>query len=103
LGLQGSVVRLRLEPGKEGLHTAQMEERMQQALQRRFGAATGLSIEHGVAGAEAPSDTLAQREARAAAQALAAARAALDADPKVMELGERFGARVAADTIQPNS
>ncbi len=102
LGLQGSVVRLRLEPGKEGLHTAQMEERMQQALQRRFGAATGLSIEHGVAGAEAPSDTLAQREARAAAQALAAARAALDADPKVMELGERFGARVAADTIQPN-
>jgi DNA polymerase III subunit gamma/tau len=101
IGLDGQTVRLALAPGKEGLHTAQMEERIQQALQQRCGPATRLVIEHGAA-ASGTADTLAQREARAAAAELASARASIESDPTVIAISERFGARVAADTVKPN-
>lgn len=100
-GLDGQTVRLALVPGKEGLHTAQMEDRIQQALQKSCGPTTRLVIEHG-APIAATSDTLADREARAAAAELAAARAAIESDPTVVAISERFGARVAADSVKPH-
>jgi len=47
-------------------------------------------------------DTPAKIEARAAAAEIAAARAALEVEPAVRALKERFGASVAPDTIKPN-
>ncbi len=102
LGLDGGTIRLRLDPGKEGLHTAQMEERLQQTLQQHFGAATRLTIEHGNSGDAAPSNTLAQLEAQAAAAAHAAAHEALGADPTVVGLHEKFGARIVSETVKFN-
>jgi DNA polymerase-3 subunit gamma/tau len=100
-GIDGSTVRLALVAGKEGLHTDSMAERLQQALQRHCGAQVRLAIERG-ATATGADDTLAQRDARAAAAELAAARASLESDPMVMAISERFGARVAADSVRPN-
>jgi DNA polymerase-3 subunit gamma/tau len=102
VALEGSTLRLRLDAGKEGLHTDQMDERLQQALQSRFGANTRLVVEHGVGGEAAPSDTLAQRDAQKAAQDHAAAVAALEADPTVMGLSARMGARIVSETVKPN-
>ena len=101
-GVSGSTLLLRLHAGKAGLHTAQMEERVQSALQQRFGATTRLVIEHSAGGEAMPADTLAQREADEQAERLAQAHAELILDPNVADLTRRFGAKVVADTVKPN-
>lgn len=101
-GVSGSTLMLRLDAGKEGLHTAQMEERLQSALQQRFGATVRLVIEHGVGGDVVASDTPAQREAEAQAARLAEAQAELSRDPNVIGMGRRFGAKVVTETVKPN-
>jgi cobalamin-dependent methionine synthase I len=100
--VSGSTLLLRLHAGKAGLHTAQMEERLQSALQQRFGATTRLVIEHSAGGEAMPADTLAQREADEQAERLAQAHAELILDPNVADLTRRFGAKVVADTVKPN-
>ena len=103
LGEERGVIRLRLERRSEQLRTPQIEERLAQALSRQRGAATRVIIERDEteqAGAEAI-DTPARREARVVEAELADARAALEADPTVRALRERFGASVAADTVKP--
>ena len=97
------MIRLRLERRSEQLRTPQIEERLAQALSRQRGVATRVIIERDEteqAGAEAI-DTPARREARVVEAELADARAALEADPTVRALRERFGASVAADTVKP--
>ena len=103
LGEERGVIRLRLERRSEQLRTPQIEERLAQALSRQRGVATRVIIERDEteqAGAEAI-DTPARREARVVEAELADARAALEADPTVRALRERFGASVAADTVKP--
>jgi DNA polymerase-3 subunit gamma/tau len=87
------------------MRTPQIEERLAQALSRQRGAPTRVILERDEAPADAApeaADTPARREARAAEAELATARAALEADPTVRALRERFGASVAADTVKPN-
>jgi DNA polymerase-3 subunit gamma/tau len=105
LGEEGDVVRLRLDRRSEPLRTSQIEERVAQAFSKQRGTPTRVEIERdegpepvAAAGAETP----ARREARAAEAELAGARVALESEPTVRALRERFGATVAADTVKPN-
>jgi len=104
LGREGDAVRFRLDARSDALRTPQTEERLAQALSRHFAAPIRLIIERGDAAGAAPAvaDTPAKIEARAAAAEIAAARAALEVEPTVRALKERFGASVAADTVKPN-
>jgi DNA polymerase III subunit gamma/tau len=104
LGRDGDTVRLRLDPRSDALRTPQTEERLAQALGRHFNAAVRVSIEREESANTPPetTDTPARREARAAEAELAAARAALELDPNVKALKDRFGASVAADSVKPN-
>jgi DNA polymerase-3 subunit gamma/tau len=104
LGKQGDTVRFRLDPRSDALRTPQTEDRLAQALGRHFGTAVRLVIERDETAGEAVviADTPAKIEARAAAAEIAAARAALEVEPAVRALKERFGASVAPDTVKPN-
>jgi DNA polymerase-3 subunit gamma/tau len=100
VGRERDLVRLRLDPRSEALRTANTEERLTQALQKHFGPQTRLVIESGEAG-DAAADTPARREAREAERQLASARSALEQDPTVRALQDRFGAAVQPDSVKP--
>jgi DNA polymerase-3 subunit gamma/tau len=101
LGRENDTVKLRLDPRSGALRTPNTEERLLQALQKQFGPQTRLVIESGE-GAEAIAvDTPARVEARAAEERLAAARGALEQDPTVRALQDRFGAAVQPDSVKP--
>jgi DNA polymerase-3 subunit gamma/tau len=103
IGRDGDVVRLRLDRRSESLRTSATEERLAQALSRHFGAPLRLLIERDEAGQPAEiADTPARREARATEAQLAQARAALEADPTVRALRERFSATVQPESVKPN-
>lgn len=104
LGREGRTIRLRLDPRSELLRSPKTEERLQQALEQRFGAGTRVVIEAGGVGeaTESIGDTPAKLAAMAAEAELTEARAALEADPTVRAMRERFGASVAPDTVRPN-
>jgi DNA polymerase-3 subunit gamma/tau len=104
LGREADTVRFRLDRRSDALRTPQTEERLAQALGRHFGVPVRLVIERdeGPAAAPAAAETPAKLEARAAAAEIAAARVALEVEPTVLALKERFGASVAPDTIKPN-
>jgi DNA polymerase III subunit gamma/tau len=96
-GLEGDDLRLVLDPGCAQLRSRNLEERLQQAVQQYCGRALRLSITCGVPPAETP----AQERSRRAADRRQAAVAAIDADPGVSALRERFNARVQPESIQP--
>jgi DNA polymerase III subunit gamma/tau len=104
LGREADTVRFRLDRRSDALRTPQTEERLAQALGRHFGAPVRLVIERdeGAGAAPVAADTPAKIEARAAAAEIAAARVALEGEPAVRALKERFGASVAPDTVKPN-
>lgn len=101
LGHANDTVRLRLDPRSAALRTTNTEERLLQALQKHFGAQTRLVVETGEVGEAIAVDTPARVEARAAEERLAAARGALDQDPTVRALQDRFGAAVQPDSVKP--
>jgi DNA polymerase-3 subunit gamma/tau len=78
------------------LHTRQLEDRFAQALRQLVGDAATLEIERGGAG-----DTPARREEQARDERLESARAALERDPNVQTLRERFGAVLQPESIKP--
>jgi DNA polymerase-3 subunit gamma/tau len=94
---QGVVVRLALDPHNQQLRTPAQEEKLAQALSRRFGETIRLEFQSSGGGGETPA-LLAQR---ASQQELALARRAFEADPGVQGLRERFGATVLPDTVRP--
>jgi len=104
LGKDGDTVRFRLDRRSDALRTPQTEERLAQALGRHFGGPIRVLIERddGPDAAPVAADTPAKIEARAVAAEIAAARAALEVEPAVRALKERFGASVAPDTVKPN-
>lgn len=103
IGREGDVIRLRLDPRAEALRTGQMEERLTQALSRVLATKIRLVIDIADAASAAQvADTPARREARAAEAEVTAARVALEDDPTVRALKERFGASVAAESVKPN-
>jgi DNA polymerase-3 subunit gamma/tau len=92
----GNRFRFLLDSRAQSLHTRQQEERLLQALGRVVGAPVTIEIESGSA-----SDTPARREEQARDERLEQARAALERDPKVQALRDRFGAVLQPDSIKP--
>jgi DNA polymerase-3 subunit gamma/tau len=78
------------------LHTRQLEDRFVQALRACVGDSATVEIERGGAG-----DTPARREERARDERIEQARAALERDPAVQALRDRFGAVLQPDSIKP--
>ena len=92
----GNHFRFLLDDRAGSLHTRQLEDRFLQALRQLVGAAATLEIERGGAG-----DTPARRDEQARDERIEAARAALDRDPNVQSLRERFGAVLQPDSVKP--
>ncbi len=96
LAREGNHFRFLLDARAVTLHTRQLEDRFVQALRRLVGDAATLEIEQGGAG-----DTPARRDEKARDERLESARAALERDPNVQSLRERFGAVLQPDSIKP--
>ena len=92
----GNRFRFLLDPRAQSLHTRQLEDRFAQALGQALGAPAVIEFEVGEAG-----DTPARRDEQARDERLERARAALEQDPKVQALRDRFGAVVQPDSIKP--
>jgi DNA polymerase-3 subunit gamma/tau len=93
----GNRFRFMLDARAETLRTRQLEERFAQALARLMGAPVQLEFE---VGAEA-GDTPARREEQARDLRLEQARLALENDPNVQAMRDRFGAVIQPDSIKP--
>ena len=96
LGREPGLLRLRLDPRQAGARTRSREEKLTQALARFLGEALRLEIEVAASATETP----AQSGERQGQQALAAARTALQADPTVQALQERFGATLSPESVR---
>jgi len=92
----GSHFRFLLDERAGSLHTRQLEDRFLQALRQLAGASVTLEIERG-----SPGDTPARRDEQARDERLESARAALERDPAVKSLRERFGAVLQPDSVKP--
>jgi DNA polymerase-3 subunit gamma/tau len=93
---EGNRFRFLLDARAQSLHTRQQQERLTQALGRLVGESVSIEIEVGGAG-----DTPARRDEQARDERLERARAALENDPTVQALRDRFGAVVQPDSIKP--
>jgi DNA polymerase-3 subunit gamma/tau len=96
LGRDGNHFRFLLDERAGALHTRQLEDRFLQALRAAVGEAASLEIERGDTG-----DTPVRREEQARDERQEKARAALERDPNVKALRERFGAVLQPDSIKP--
>jgi DNA polymerase-3 subunit gamma/tau len=96
LAREGLHFRFLLDERAAALRTRQLEERFVQALRQLVGDSATIDIEQGGAG-----DTPARREEQARDERLEKARAALERDPAVQSLRERFGAVLQPDSIKP--
>ena len=97
---QGALLRFALDPRHQAIRSRSQEEKLSQALSRHFG--TTLRIEIEVAAGQVPgqAETPASARAREADERLDAARTALESDPGVLALKERFGATLHPDSIR---
>jgi DNA polymerase-3 subunit gamma/tau len=93
----GDRFRFLLDARAESLRTRQQEDRFAQALTRLTGAPVRLEFE---VGAEA-GDTPARREGQARDERLEQARLALESDPNVQAMRDRFGAVIQPESIKP--
>ncbi len=93
---EGNRFHFLLDERAQSLHTRQLEDRFAQALGQALGGPAIVEIEVGGTG-----DTPARRDEQARDQRLEKARAALEQDPKVQALRDRFGAVVQPDSIKP--
>ena len=93
----GDRFRFLLDARAESLRTRQLEDRFAQALGRLTGNAVRLEFE---IGAEA-GDTPARREEQARDERLEQARLALESDPNVQAMRDRFGAVIQPESIKP--
>jgi len=94
----GKVLHLSLDKRSASLLTRPRQDALADALSRHFGEPLKVDIEIGAAAAETPL----QAEARVADEKVAAARAALEADPNVRALKDMFGATLNADSVKVN-
>ncbi len=97
LGRQGAVVRLALDPRNKFMRTPSLEDKVAQALSKYFGELVRLEFEMALSGAETP----AVAGQRSSQEELESARRALEADPGVQGLRERFGATLLPETVRP--
>ena len=93
---EGNHFRFLLDERASALHTRQLEDRLTQALRQLVGESATIEIERGGSG-----DTPARREEAARDERLEKARAALERDPNVQTLRDRFGAVLQPDSVKP--
>ena len=91
------LIRLTLDARNAAARTRGREEKLAQALGKYLGESLRVEIAVGEVVVETP----AQAGERSNSETLAAARAALAADPTVQALQQRFGASVNSDSVRP--
>jgi DNA polymerase-3 subunit gamma/tau len=96
LGREGNRFRFLLDARAQSLLTRQQHDRLAQALGRLVGEPVTIEIEVG-----GTDDTPARRDEQARDERLERARAALESDPNVRALRDRFGAVIQPDSIKP--
>jgi DNA polymerase-3 subunit gamma/tau len=97
LGREGATVRLALDPRSAMMRTANLEDKLAQALSRHFGAPVRLEIEPREMAPETPARAAERNEAQLRSQA----QVAFEADPVVESFKQRFGASVLSDSVHP--
>jgi DNA polymerase-3 subunit gamma/tau len=97
LGREGATVRLALDPRSATMRTANLEDKLAQALSRYFGGPVRLDIELRETTPETPARAAERNEAELRSQA----QIAFEADPVVGAFKQRFGASVITDSVRP--
>jgi DNA polymerase-3 subunit gamma/tau len=97
LGRQGAVVRLGLDPRTRLMRTPSLEDKLAHALSKYFGEPVRLEFESAAVDAVTP----AAADERSSLEELESARRALESDPGVQGLRERFGATLLPDSVRP--
>jgi DNA polymerase III subunit gamma/tau len=92
---RGNTLRLAIDP--KVARTPPQVDRLSQALAKYLGGPVKLEFVEGVASVETPS----QHGERRSAEALDAARKALEEDPTVREMKARFGATLHPESVRP--
>jgi DNA polymerase-3 subunit gamma/tau len=93
----GALIHLALDPRSAHVRTRAQEEKLAAALSRHYGEPVRVAIEVREPLAETP----AQAVERAVQQQASAALAALEADPTVRALRERFDATIVSESVRP--
>jgi DNA polymerase-3 subunit gamma/tau len=97
VSVTGDTVHLCLDARSEGMRTRQLEERLAQSLTRYVGRPMRVAFEV----AEEAGDTPARQQQRERDTRLEQARAAIESDPTVRALQDRFAAVIQPDSIRP--
>jgi len=97
LGRQGSVVRLALDPRTKVIRTPSLEDKLAHALSKFFGEPVRLEFETAAVDAVTPAAAV----ERSSMEEIESARRALEADPGVQGLRERFGATLLPESVRP--
>jgi DNA polymerase-3 subunit gamma/tau len=97
-GREGGLIRLTLDPAQSLLKTAALIDKLSQALSRALGETVRIEIEL----AQAPVETPARAEQRAADAELDDARRSLESDATVRGFKEKFGASLKTDSVKPH-
>jgi DNA polymerase III subunit gamma/tau len=97
--IAGDEIRLTLSEVHAELCTDKAQKRLQEALSAKLGRPMRLRIDIGAQSAETPIKAV-EREAK---ERLAAAREAIESDPLVRELQDRFGARLVEGSVRIKS
>ncbi len=101
--VDGNTLRLRLDADKTALLDDSRLKKVEQHLAERFSLPVKLVVTTAPSGAapNAPTETPAQRQARAQREEQQAAVQAFQHDPKVQELVDLFDAEIVSDSIRP--
>jgi DNA polymerase-3 subunit gamma/tau len=97
VGREPGLVRLALDARHQLMKTRAQEEKLAQALGRHFGETLRIEFVLGAATPDMPAEAAARQDATL----LEEARRALEIDPTVQALKERFGAQLHPETIRP--
>ena len=97
IGRKGNVVKLGFDPKSPFVRTQGQVEKLAQALSKYYGETVRVEFEALVPGQETP----AQAGQRANLEELDSARQALESDPGVQALREKFGATLLPDSVRP--
>ncbi|MBT8080100.1 MAG: DNA polymerase III subunit gamma/tau [Gammaproteobacteria bacterium] len=92
----GNVLALALDSRSESLLTRSRQQRLEDALEERFGERLALNIAVGAAEKETP----VQQQARLEDEKLRQARVSLESDPNVQALQDMFGAELKPESIE---
>jgi len=97
-GREGGLLRLTLDPAQSLLKTASLVDKLSQALSRALGETVRVEIEL----SQAPVETPARAEQRAADAELDEARRSLESDATIRGFKEKFGASLKTDSVKPH-